>query len=120
MLIDKIPILTSGLIKNYFYLVVIAKIIIVVFPANWLIRFLMPKYNMKKEKEEAKNGKVIGILERLLILIFLYLNQIMAIGVVLTCKSITRFKQLEDRNFAEKYLIGTMLSTLITVIVYII
>ena len=56
---------------------------------------------------------------KLLILVFLYMNQVTAIGLVLTCKSITRFKQLEDKKFAERYLIGTMLSTLITIIVYV-
>ena len=118
MLVDKIPVLTKDLTNNYFYIVLLIKALILIFPSNFLVKLIMPKYDQKKEKEEVKNGKMIGVLERLLMLTFLYLNQVTAIGLVLTCKSITRFKQLEDKKFAERYLIGTMLSTLITIIVY--
>lgn len=31
----------------------------------------------------------------------------------MTAKSIARYKQLEDKNFAEKYLVGTLTSVLI-------
>jgi len=43
-------------------------------------------------------------------------NQFGLIGFVLTAKSIARFKQMEDKNFAEKYLIGTLTSFLIVLI----
>ena len=119
MLVDKIPVLTKSLMNEYFYIVLVLKALILVYPANYLVKTIMPKYEKNKEKDEAKNGRMIGILERLLILVFLYMNQVTAIGLVLTCKSITRFKQLEDKKFAERYLIGTMLSTLITIIVYV-
>ena len=37
-------------------------------------------------------------------------------GFVLTAKSIARFKQMENKDFAEKYLIGTLTSFLIALI----
>ena len=43
-------------------------------------------------------------------------NQFGLIGFVLTAKSIARFKQMENKNFAEKYLIGTLTSFLIVLI----
>ena len=43
-------------------------------------------------------------------------NQFGLIGFVLTAKSIARFKQMEDKNFAEKYLIGTLTSFLVVLI----
>jgi len=43
-------------------------------------------------------------------------NQFGLIGFVLTAKSIARFKQMKDKNFAEKYLIGTLTSFLIVLI----
>ena len=43
-------------------------------------------------------------------------NQFGLIGFVLTAKSIARFKQMEDKNFAEKYLIETLTSFLIVLI----
>lgn len=67
-------------------------------------------------KEDPNNepgnnaGNVIGKLERTIAAVLLLCNQFAAIGLVLTAKSIARFKQLEDKNFAERYLIGTLLS----------
>lgn len=66
------------------------------------------------EAESAKVGSWIGILEREIILVLGILNQFSAIGFVLAAKSMARFKQLENKAFAEKYLVGTLLSTLIS------
>ncbi|MFT4005500.1 MAG: DUF3307 domain-containing protein [Lacrimispora sp.] len=62
--------------------------------------------------EEVKIGAWIGILEREIILILGLLNQFGAIGFALTAKSLARYKQLENKAFAEKYLVGTLLSAL--------
>lgn len=73
-------------------------------------------------KEETDNnfgnnaGSTIGKLERIITAILLLCNQYGVIGLVLTAKSIARFKQLEEQDFAEKYLIGTLLSLAITLI----
>lgn len=55
-------------------------------------------------------GKVIGYLERTLILIFGIMGNLEVLGVVLVAKGIARFRQLDDRDFAEYVLIGTLLS----------
>ena len=57
-------------------------------------------------------GSLIGKLERGVILTLGLLNLYSSIAIVLTAKSIARFRQLENRNFAEKYLVGTLLSLL--------
>jgi len=44
-------------------------------------------------------------------------NQFGAIGLVLAAKSFTRFKELENREFAEYVLIGTLLSTLLAMMI---
>lgn len=67
------------------------------------------------ENEGAKIGSWIGILEREIILILGLMGQFGAIGFVLTAKSLARFKQLENKSFAEKYLVGTLLSALIAI-----
>lgn len=73
-------------------------------------------------KEEPNNnpgnnaGSIIGKLERIITAILLLGNQYSVIGLVLTAKSIARFKQLEKQDFAEKYLIGTLLSLSISLI----
>jgi len=55
-------------------------------------------------------GKIIGILERFVILTFVLLNQYTGIAIVLMAKSIARFDELKERDFAEYYLVGTLAS----------
>ena len=89
-------------------------------PASVFIRKLFTSISSKtypKENlEELKAGNIIGKLERIIIAILLLNNQFGVIGFVLTAKSIARFKQMENRDFAEKYLIGTLTSFLIVLI----
>lgn len=90
-------------------------------PANITIKRLIEGYKPLTDsviEENKKTGAMIGTLERYVILIFLYLNQYSAIGLVLTAKSIARYKELENKEFAEYYLTGTLLSTLIVIAVY--
>ncbi len=64
-----------------------------------------------------KAGSMIGQLERILIVILLLQNQYEAIGFVLVAKSIARFKQLDDKEFAEKCLVGTLPSLLLSLVI---
>lgn len=93
---------------------------IILDPASVFIRKLFisisPKTYPKANLEELKAGNIIGKLERIIIAILLLNNQIGVIGFVLTAKSIARFKQMENRDFAEKYLIGTLTSFLIVLV----
>ncbi|HEY8390428.1 MAG TPA: DUF3307 domain-containing protein [Clostridia bacterium] len=72
--------------------------------------------NVCKEDENNKAGSIIGVLERLLVLVLGLMGLYTSIALVLTAKSIARFKLLEDKSFAEKYLVGTLLSMLIAVL----
>jgi len=57
-----------------------------------------------------KAGMVIGLFERFLVLTFVLLGQYMAMGIILTAKSIARFENLKEREFSEYYLVGTLAS----------
>jgi len=59
---------------------------------------------------EFNRGRVIGMLERVLLYWFILHGQFGAIGFILAAKAFTRFKALDDRAFAEYVLIGTLLS----------
>jgi len=59
-------------------------------------------------------GNLIGYLERTLIVLLVIANLWSSVAIVIAAKSIARFKQLEDKEFAQKYLIGTLLSLSIT------
>ncbi|UJL46059.1 DUF3307 domain-containing protein [Virgibacillus sp. NKC19-16] len=62
-------------------------------------------------QQEHKNlGRYIGILERILIMIFVVNESLTGIALLVAIKSITRFKQFDDKRFAEYYLVGTLLS----------
>ncbi len=63
----------------------------------------------------AQAGKYIGILERGLILTLVLSGAISSVGFVFAAKSIARFKELERKEFAEYYLVGTLGSTLLSV-----
>lgn len=63
-----------------------------------------------------KIGRYIGMLERTLIMMFVFTGQVMGITIILAIKSITRFKQFDDKRFAEYYLIGSLLSMIIGIV----
>lgn len=67
---------------------------------------------------EPQVGRIVGNFERFLIVTLVLLDQYTAIGFVLTAKSVARFKQIEeDRAFAEYYLVGTLTSSTIALVV---
>lgn len=64
-----------------------------------------------KDRDFApKTGALIGYLERIVILILGLMKLYTVIGIVLTAKSLARFNQLNEKGFAEKYLVGTLAS----------
>ncbi len=79
------------------------------------------KKNAKKPMEGLANGgKIIGFLERALILVFVLANQFAGIGFLVAAKSIFRFgefKESENRKEAEYIIIGTFASYLFAIVV---
>jgi hypothetical protein len=55
-------------------------------------------------------GRVVGILERAILLTLFLFGEYAAIGYVLAAKTLVRFKSLEDPERAEYLLIGTLAS----------
>jgi hypothetical protein len=92
-------------------------------PANITIKQLVAKYkpyNMEKASDnQIKAGALIGTLERIIILLLISVGQYSAIGLVLTAKSVARYNKIsDDKEFAEYYLIGSLLSTLFAIGTY--
>jgi hypothetical protein len=90
--------------------------------ANLLVRWLLGRLHIKPgtsltllnpaiDAGEFNRGRIIGLLERVLIYAFVLSGQFGAIGFTLAAKAFTRFKELENRGFAEYVLIGTLLSS---------
>lgn len=61
-------------------------------------------------------GYYIGMIERLLILTLVFNNALSGTAFVFTAKSIARFSELNSKEFAEYYLIGTLASTTLAII----
>jgi hypothetical protein len=64
----------------------------------------------------ARVGSTIGILERILIVVFVLTGTDVAIGFVVAAKTLARFKLLDDRDFAEYYLLGTLASVGVAIV----
>lgn len=105
-----------GINKNLFLRWILC-ILILHIPTNILIQNLLTGH---KPKEKNNNlividnmaGRKIGSIERLIMLMFIAMNQYAAMGLVLTAKSIARYDKItKDERFAEYYLLGTLLST---------
>ena len=87
-------------------------------PSNTAIALVLALY--KPEAGESPDtqgnkraGRFIGTLERVIMVILISMQQYSAIGLVLTAKSIARYDKItKDADFAEYYLLGTLMSVL--------
>ena len=97
-------------------LLIVACGYILMWGGAYFVRRLLEKIPPIKEAEaEYRVGTLIGNLERILIFTLVLVDQYAIIGLVLAAKSIARFEELKQRDFAEYYLVGTLASTLIAV-----
>lgn len=99
----------------------IGLILMMIKPANITIKQMVNKYKPREDTpfNTNKTGALIGALERMIMLLMLSVGQYAAIGLVLTAKSVARYNKIaEDKNFAEYYLLGTLLSVLYAIGIY--
>lgn len=79
-----------------------------------LYSLVVTKLDRRYSGEKEENvGEWIGVLERLLALTFVLTGSYAALGFAFAAKSIARFKELEDKQFAEYYILGTSVSLLV-------
>ena len=97
-------------------------LLIILKPTSILIKKTFEFLFKENSTSELENhaGEMIGMLERTITAILLLCNQFAAVGLVITAKSIARFKQMENKEFAERYLIGTLLSLSVPMILTIV
>ena len=95
------------------WLVIVLGYLICIKPANIFIRETLVAGNIESISDtstELKNaGKLIGILERLLVLTFVIIGKLEVVGFLIAAKSILRYKDTNTIK-TEYVLIGTMLS----------
>jgi len=86
-------------------------------PVSIIMKTIFSKWNIAKltqGNESLKDaGMYIGILERILVFVFVILNHWEAVGFLITAKSVFRFGDLKEskhRKLTEYILIGTLIS----------
>ncbi|WP_316803414.1 DUF3307 domain-containing protein [Pedobacter nototheniae] len=96
---------------------VISCLMFLTMPTSIIMRVIINKWIPANRVEDQQSlqdaGKYIGVLERLLIFLFIYTNHFEAVGFLLAAKSIFRFGDLKDAHdikLTEYVLIGTLLS----------
>jgi hypothetical protein len=88
-------------------------------PVAWrLIGRLLPGEPQRKagEVDPERMGATIGVLERLLVVVLVPAGGPAAVGFVVAAKTLARFKELNKKHFAERYLLGTMASVTVALI----
>lgn len=92
----------------------------VVFGGGYLIRYItrgMAHGTAEETPEQLGNaGLYIGWLERTLVITAMAMQSPALVGLILTGKSIARFPEFREARFAEYFLIGTLLSFLLSIV----
>lgn len=106
------PALTKGLLVLVAYLLVLQ-------PVNVLIGYIMERWHHVHSAQPPDNaGARIGMLERFLVLTFIFSEHFAAIGFLLAAKSILRvgdLKEPQHREITQYILVGSFLSFAITI-----
>ncbi|NND51753.1 MAG: DUF3307 domain-containing protein [Flavobacteriaceae bacterium] len=99
-------------------------ILFLTLPTSIIMKTIFTKWNIEaltQDNESLKDaGKYIGILERILVFIFIIVGHWEAVGFLITAKSVFRFGDLKEskhRKLTEYILIGTLISFGIAVVV---
>jgi hypothetical protein len=88
-------------------------------PAAWqFIGQLLPAEDEKPDKrvDPRMMGATIGVLERMLVIALMPGGGPAAVGFVVAAKTLARFRELNNKRFAERYLLGTMASVTIALV----
>ncbi|MEW4924728.1 DUF3307 domain-containing protein [Algibacter sp. 2305UL17-15] len=104
-------------------LILITCFLFLTIPVSIIMKTIFLKWNISeltKNNQSLKDaGKYIGILERILVFIFIIADHWEAVGFLITAKSVFRFGDLKEsktRQLTEYILIGTLISFGIAII----
>ncbi|MFB9055540.1 DUF3307 domain-containing protein [Mariniflexile ostreae] len=110
------------------HLLLMVCLLFLTIPVAILMKIIFLKWNISeltKNNESLEDaGKYIGILERILVFVFIIMGHWEAVGFLITAKSVFRFGDLKEskhRQLTEYILIGTLISfgiAIVTGIIY--
>lgn len=96
-------------------LTLLLAILILLKPISIFVSLVLQSiFKDEKNNDDVKIGRYIGYLERIIIFLLCIFNSISTIGFVIAAKTLVRYKDInnDENHFQEKYLIGTLLSTI--------
>jgi hypothetical protein len=84
---------------------------------NWVCRKILKWTGLKDAtpedpKPNHKAGRIIGILERLILAVGILVQSWEVLAAVIALKTVARFQELDQREFAEYFLVGSLFSIL--------
>ena len=77
-------------------------------------------YPQSKEMGMFDIGSIIGVMERMLTFIFACFESFPAIAIIITVKTWARTNDLKEPEFRNKYLLGTLTSLVLALIIFIV
>ncbi len=96
-------------------------VLFLVVPSSVFINKLFQDLFPDSEKGKVFDvGSIIGMLERALVLIFACFNDFAAIAIIITVKTWARSGDLKEKEFRNKYLLGTLASLVLALIAFLI
>lgn len=105
---------------NYIKLLVVTTSVILITKfSSIIISYIIKPFQLKifkaenNNKDEIKTGRIIGYLERIIILVLFFAGLPTIVGFLITAKSILRYGEIKNNNdkvMVEYILIGTLLS----------
>lgn len=105
-------------------LLLVTCVMFLTLPVSIIMKTIFSKWDISKLTESNESlkdaGKYIGILERILVFIFIVTDHWEAVGFLITAKSVFRFgdlKKSKHRKLTEYILIGTLISFSIAILV---
>lgn len=104
-----------GWLNQLQLLIILSALVLLTVAGSVLVSAIMRSFTWQFSVDEAgglKNaGFYIGLFERIIVFVFALNNNIEAIGFIFAAKSIIRFPEVrEEKHFAEYYLVGTLSS----------
>lgn len=98
-------------------LILLTCVLFLTLPVSIVMKTIFMKWDISRLAEGNESlkdaGMYIGILERILVFVFVILNHWEAVGFLITAKSVFRFgdlKESKERKLTEYILIGTLIS----------
>ena len=112
----------SNCVSNYLdALKVIFLCLALIMPCSLIINKLFKDiYPSTEEIGIFDVGSIIGVMERILTVVFAYFDSFPAIAIIISVKTWARANDLKEPEFRNKYLLGTLTSLVLALLIFIV